>query len=275
MALSSFPQPENISSCSEFICVGSSKGTSFRFRIQNRTAWPARHESNLCYRYYFGLDNGLTVNDYKATISYTSKPGATVRIFEYSTTVGCVEVCFPGIDVVPGGPTTYYLETLVALGLRTGLSSSLFKYTNDWSYYKSDKVPLSTTAETERVSVHTGGRMVCGNLPPVTQAKSGKTVSKQIVPEIHGTSAEELLVYPNPSYDIVNFNFNTLKEDNYVLNLYNAYGQLLQTNNYCNITNGTGNLQLDLKKYPAGIYFYSLHSLSGEEKLTGKIWRVE
>ena len=117
--------------------------------------------------------------------------------------------------------------------------------------------------------------MVCGNLPPATQTKSGNSVSKYIIPEMQTTSSEQLLVYPNPTHDVVHFDFSSLKGDHYVLNVYNAYGQILLTSNLSTLKNGTENLQLDLKKYPTGIYFYSLHSLAGEEKLTGKILRVE
>lgn len=272
-ALADFPQPEIISSCSEFICVGNSKGTSFRFRLQNRTAWPARHESHLCYRYFFGLDNGLSVSDYKATISYTSLPGATVGIYPYNATTGYIEVCFPGIDIVPGGPTICYVETQIAFGLRTGLSSSLFNYKNDWSYYQSDNVPLSTTAETQRVAVYTSGQMVCGNVPGSANITAANTLNTNITAEKNyfGDYSIAVRLYPNPAKDILYFDFTIPADDNYFLNLYNAFGQLIQTNNFGRLKTGLNLLQIHLKNYSSGMYYYEVRSSSKGNIISGKV----
>ena len=266
-AVADFPQPEAVGSCSEYICSGTSKGTSFKLRLQNRTGWPSRPETNACYRYYFGLDNGLSVTDYRATISYTSKPGATVAIFPYGTTMGYVQVCLPNIRIVPGGATICYVETQVTLGLRTGLSSSLFNYTNDWSYYKAPGQPLSTTSETRRVAVLSNSQMVCGELPAM--ATSSQSVSASFLSE--QSSVAVLKAFPNPANELFTIEMQQPVNAPIRFALLDLTGRTVLQRSY----NGPDlkRIQIPLAvKQNNGLYLWELRTLDGKMMKTGKLW---
>jgi hypothetical protein len=264
-SLVNFPQPESVPYCGEYICSGTSKGTSFKIRLQNRTGWPSRAEKNGCYRYYFGLDNGLSVSDYRATISYTSKPGATVAIFPYGTTMGYVQVCFPNVNIVPGGATIFYVETQITLGLRTGLSSTLFNATNDWSYYKAPGQPLSTISETRRIAVFSGDQMVCGDIPPLTTARLSNLSSDK-----HESISDIVRIYPNPAKQQftlqINHSFNTPVQ--FILKDIMGRTVIQKSFNVQSIQN----IQIpDAMQKQHGLYLWELRKSDGQIIQTGKL----
>jgi hypothetical protein len=266
-ALVNFPQPEPVPLCSEYICSGTSKGTSFKIRLQNRTGWPARKESNGCYRYYFGLDNGLSVSDYRATLSYTSRPGATVAIFPYGTTMGYVQVCYPGVDIIPGGSTSFYVESQIALGLRTGLSSSLFNYTNDWSYYRTAGQPLNTTAETRRIAVLSANQLVCGDLPLMSTSAAKQT--EMGLSDASALSASAV-IFPNPAARSITLQLNNPITDPVQFILLDLPGKVIlqRALNF----NGTDRMPVSIpSEISAGNYIWQLRTPKGAVLETGKI----
>jgi hypothetical protein len=206
------------------------------------------------------------VTDYKATLSYTSKPGATVAIYPYNSATGYIEVCMPGIEIIPGGATICYVETQIAFGLRTGLSSTLFNFKNDWSYYKADNVALSTTSETQRVSVHSNGKQVCGMLPPslLTNASSNTDAFKYVIDE---TKAFTASINPNPSKGTIHLEINCREEGNYTVEIYNTIGQMISSQRLGKLYPGTHPINMNLQPGGSG-----MHLLQIKEEKSGNNW---
>jgi hypothetical protein len=65
-----------------------------------------------------------------------------------------------------------------------------------------------------------------------------------------------LLVYPQPSNDLVNLQFNNPKADNYSLTIFNSSGSLIRI-----VDQFKGNvLQLSTQEMASGLYFFKLQS---------------
>ena len=72
---------------------------------------------------------------------------------------------------------------------------------------------------------------------------------------------EDLMVYPNPSYD-GNFTLNVPNEE-FKLSVYSGSGELI----YSETGLGTGTVNIDLTKQAKGMYILSFNSNSNQQKI--------
>ncbi|MEP7170866.1 MAG: T9SS type A sorting domain-containing protein, partial [Bacteroidota bacterium] len=69
---------------------------------------------------------------------------------------------------------------------------------------------------------------------------------------------EEISIYPNPNTGQFSLEFaSDVKEENDIIEIYNSLGQSIFKNNI-SINEGENHKQIDLSKFPSGIYFLNL-----------------
>ena len=71
-------------------------------------------------------------------------------------------------------------------------------------------------------------------------------------------SLQELTIYPNPTSDIVNIEFDVPKGDKVSWTLYNEVGKMISTS-LENVNLGKNNLTINCSSLKSGIYFVSLN----------------
>ncbi len=69
-----------------------------------------------------------------------------------------------------------------------------------------------------------------------------------------------VLVFPNPTRDLLNVQFNTLPKGSVVLSLFNAQGQEVQRQHF---DNATPTMQLNTNTLASGVYFLTVRSMEG------------
>jgi hypothetical protein len=181
--------------------------------------------------------------------------------------MGYVEVCFPNITIVPGGATICYVESQITLGLRTGLSSSLFNYTNDWSYYKAPGQPLSTTSETRRVAVLSNGQVVCGELPTMVTSSPSTAVSVQNEEK----SIMGIKTYPNPANELLTIEMEQPIYAPVRFVLFDLWGRPILQRSYSDPELKRMQIPLIVKQ-KNGLYLWELRTLDGKMIRTGKLF---
>jgi len=82
-----------------------------------------------------------------------------------------------------------------------------------------------------------------------------------------------IVLFPNPTSNILNLTFNISEIDNFVLTLFDINGRLLKTIDQGQKTIGTYNYQIDLSQQQCGIYFLTLKTT--KQEYTQKIIRTE
>jgi len=113
--------------------------TEIRALIENHSAWPARAATNLHYRYFINLSElyaaGGTTNN--VTISDNFLSGGTIsglRTWDESNHVYYVELSYDGVNLIPGGSTSYNAEAQFRFTIPTSFPASDWNPNNDWSY---------------------------------------------------------------------------------------------------------------------------------------------
>jgi Secretion system C-terminal sorting domain len=81
-------------------------------------------------------------------------------------------------------------------------------------------------------------------------------VNTTLLPEL----VYEFSIYPNPAKDRIELSYQLLVEGDAELVILNEVGQLVWT---APLSNGTGSKEINLDKYPAGIYFMSIQQNGG------------
>ena len=94
----------------------------------------------------------------------------------------------------------------------------------------------------------------------------GKAVCTVATEDIF-SSEFPLSVFPNPSDDIVFIEFNSSREDNYDLEIFDVTGKLI----FCDKGIISGNYQLDASDYEKGVYYLNLTNTKGAQKASAKI----
>ncbi len=95
----------------------------------------------------------------------------------------------------------------------------------------------------------------CSNFSVITQSVSlctGFVTSS-------GVETRDIKIYPNPSKDIFNVRCDCF-DNSSSYRIYNALGQLMIEQKLFSITT-----QIDLSKYPAGLYYLKINTQNGEE----------
>jgi hypothetical protein len=76
-------------------------------------------------------------------------------------------------------------------------------------------------------------------------------------------------VYPNPTADFVNIQFGEDVSGLFVIDIYNALGQRMQTEQFSAFA--SGRKQINLTGYAAGVYFIQVRAVNGKANTTFKI----
>jgi hypothetical protein len=113
--------------------------TEIRALIENHSAWPARAATNLHYRYFINLSElyaaGGTTNNVAITVNTLS--GGTIsglRPWDPTNHIYYVEISYDGVNIVPGGSTSYNAEAQFRFTIPSSLPTSDWNPANDWSY---------------------------------------------------------------------------------------------------------------------------------------------
>lgn len=113
--------------------------TEIRALIENHSAWPARAATNLHYRYFINLSElyaaGGNTND--VAISFNFLSGGTIsglHTWDESNHVYYVELGYDGVDLIPGGSTSFNAEAQFRFTIPSSFPTSAWDPANDWSY---------------------------------------------------------------------------------------------------------------------------------------------
>ncbi len=72
-----------------------------------------------------------------------------------------------------------------------------------------------------------------------------------------------VVTFPNPANDKIFFQMNNLQKGNYVLNIFDNNGRLIQSNSFVQTSSGELMHEIDLRSYPNGIFGYTFSGDSG------------
>lgn len=81
-----------------------------------------------------------------------------------------------------------------------------------------------------------------------------------------------IIVYPNPTNDIIYFEWTETEAGNVSIQIYNMMGQLVQTLSEKAATKGKQHFEINLKGQPNGIYYYKVET--GTQSVNGKIVKM-
>ena len=163
--LTNFPQPET--PVDEFLSdakfnSNNDFGVTVSVFARNHTAWPARATTNLSFRYYFdiseGVDAGYSINDYSINLSYSEGNGV-LSVNEVGDNVYYAEVSFPGEDVRPGGESESRREAQINIQVSSGMP---WDNSND---YSAQGLNTTDRINSENIPIYDGGVLVFGNEP--------------------------------------------------------------------------------------------------------------
>ncbi len=174
-ALANFPEAETYDVCEEYfneakINASGNTFTEVAVWATNHSAWPATETDQVCYRYFVDISEGLaagyTLADYTITIN-TAPSGTTASALTlWEDDVYYVEVCFPNINIFPGGQSESAKEAQLRIALPNDAPASAWDPTNDWSYYDNNGVVLDNALKTNtRIAFYNDGELLCGDLP--------------------------------------------------------------------------------------------------------------
>ena len=162
----------------------SGSGVSLSLKFTNKTAWPARYEDNLSYRYYVDvtevIEKGFKPEDVvvridrdqSAMYSECKQAEITDHLVHYKDNIYYIEVKYPdGRVVIPTEEGRYQCETMVALVFPDYQSG--WDALNDYS--NGDLLDASGNAledgvMTDKITVYKNGVLIYGTEPDGTTA---------------------------------------------------------------------------------------------------------
>jgi hypothetical protein len=165
-------------------------------------------------------------------------------------------------------------DTLICLGNSLTLGKSHVKpeykseYSFEW-YIQGEEDSVFSYEEHPVVSPETTTTYVVR----VIDFKFDKSTDSVKVTVVDCNEPTNLIVYPNPSYGMVNFKFNSPIPENMSIEIYNIAGQLLKRSKF-EQNYEIKELQLNLSAFAVGMYFYSV-IINGERKFNGKLIKIK
>ncbi len=137
-------------------------GVTVSVFARNHTAWPARATTNLSYRYYFdiseGVAAGFSISDYDITLPYSEGNGQ-LAVKPAGGTVYYAEVSFPGEDVHPGGESESRREAQINIKVSSGMPWDI---SNDFS---AQGLNSTTRINSQYIPIFDGADLVFGQTP--------------------------------------------------------------------------------------------------------------
>lgn len=82
------------------------------------------------------------------------------------------------------------------------------------------------------------------------------------------TSIQDFKLYPNPTFDTFNIEFNNIGNNETIIEVYDLRGRLIQKNNFSS-TSPNFREELSISNFEAGVYFVSIQN--GKDKVVKKI----
>lgn len=165
-------------------------------------------------------------------------------------------------------------DTLICLGNSIKLGKSNVKpeyrqeYNFEWSVlgkedsvFSYDEHPVVTPDSTTTYIVK------------VIDFKFDKTTDSITVKVVDCAEPTDLIVYPNPINDIVNFRFNSPIPAGMSITLYDVTGRLV-LKNYFYQDYESKEVQMDMGNFAAGIYVYAV-LINNEQKFKGKLIKLK
>ncbi|CAM2006440.1 glycoside hydrolase family 9 protein [Acanthopleuribacter pedis] len=136
--------------------------------LHNRSAWPARNDTNLSYRYFVDLSEiyaaGYTVADVSARTAYNQGSGFSwPNVYDAANHIYYIEVQFDGVAIYPGGQSASKKQVQFRLTLDS--TDNVWDNSNDFSYDGIASGGGSFGVKTERIPVYRGGSRVAGIEP--------------------------------------------------------------------------------------------------------------
>ncbi|WP_051261459.1 glycoside hydrolase family 9 protein [Desulfovibrio inopinatus] len=134
-------------------------------RVDNRTAWPARHTPDLNFRYFVELSDEIAAGLDPSTVivepgEYNEGGIISPRLSPWNTSarIYAVEISLAGENMAPGSYKTY--SRLVQFRIYLP-EKQMLRHVSNWSF-----ISLSDTfAETDRIPVYEGTTLVSGIEP--------------------------------------------------------------------------------------------------------------
>ncbi len=215
-----FPQPEQHDGPEFFIeCLskgGDSSGVTISFKFVNHSAWPARIQDNLSFRYYMDLSEVIAAGhnpenlvircDRDQSAMYASRGVKAAEIskpIQYDGNIYYIEVTLPdGRAVMPVSEGMQKCEILLALVMpdyASGWDSS-----NDFSYEEIANAKGTTDAAgtvngivSKYVPVYINGELYYGEEPDGTSADGNSSqVTKPVAPVVTTTQKPDITTKP-------------------------------------------------------------------------------
>ena len=146
-----------------------SSGVTVSVFARNHTAWPARTTTNLSYRYYFdiseGVEAGFSISDYQVTLPYSEGNGS-LSVKSAGGTIYYAEVSFLGEDIRPGGESESRREAQINIQVSSGMP---WDNSNDFS---AQGLTTTTRINSENIPIYDAGVLVFGNEPDGSMAET-------------------------------------------------------------------------------------------------------
>ncbi len=148
----------------------------------------------------------------------------------------------------------------LSFGLVTGsVDQTVYNY-----YHSSSKFPILTANYQHLV---TAGLQTLDNSTALVSVQQ----NIDLVTGLKNNTVNEVVfkAYPNPATNQVNLHFVITKNESYVVNITNALGQVVATENYSNLNAGVYNQNINIANLKAGIYTIAVtgNNSKGVEKL--------
>ena len=187
--LANFPPPETRDDDEHYVMAAvNAAGTNFtevKARVINKSGWPARLSNKLTFRYFFTLENGVTINQITVSANFSECGANNVTgPFAYSGTIYYVQVSCVGTNIYPGGQSAYRKEIQFRL-----TSAGAWNATNDWSYAELPASPGVEPVKTTRLPLYDNNVLIWGLLP------AGTTPTPTLTPTVTPTAGPS----PTPS----------------------------------------------------------------------------
>ncbi len=161
-------------------------------------------------------------------------------------------------------------DTLICLGnnIKLGKSNIEPEYKSEYSfewYIKGEEDSLFSYEEHPVVSPDSNTTYIVN----VIDFKFDKSTDTITVNVLDCSEPTDLIVYPNPSYSIINFKFNSPIPNNMSIEIYDIAGRIIKKKDFAQ-NYESKEVQLDLSPFASGMYFYSV-IINNEKSFNGKI----
>ncbi|MBQ8296147.1 MAG: glycoside hydrolase family 9 protein [Ruminococcus sp.] len=171
----------------------SASGVDLSLNITNRSAWPARVQDNLSYRYYMDIteviEAGYTSDDVVVRCDrdqaamYSGEgvaPAEISKLIHYKDNIYYIEVTYPdGRAAMPISEDRNQCELMLALVFPN--YGSGWDYTNDYS--NADILSTEDSVMTDNIPVYINGELYYGAEPDGTSADGGMTPQETTDPQ--------------------------------------------------------------------------------------------